>query len=288
MADNSENPTFYTILGPGALGIRPGFEATVDLAGEFGYGGVEPDPRYLRELTEDELSALLVRLDQLGLRWGSAGVPVDLTAGAADFARQLAGLEEYAGVLQKAGVTRAGTWIRPMSDHLTYRRNFARYVERVGLVGEILAAVGVRFGLEYVGPKTFWSTERHPFIHTLDELRELLAAVDNDHVGVVLDSFHWYTSHESADELLSLTDEEIVAVDLNDARTGLEPDEQLDQKRMLPGATGVIDLGGFVGALRKIGYTGPIKVEPFNQELAAQPVRTVVEETAKSLKAVLG
>lgn len=287
MAQNSEQSSFYTSLGCGALGIQPGFDAAVELAAEFGYGGVDPDPGYLRQLDDSGLVALRNRLDGLGLGWGSAGVPVDLTGDAATFARQLSGLGEYAELLQAAGVNRAGTWIRPMSDSVTYRRNFAKHVERVGLVGEILGAAGVRFGLEYVGPKTFWSTERFPFVHTLGELRQLLDAVGDDNVGVVLDSFHWYTSHESVDDLLALTGHQVVAVDVNDARVGLEPDEQLDGKRMLPGATGVIDLPGFVGALRTIGYDGPVKVEPFNAELSAQPVRDVVSQTADALKSVV-
>ena len=283
----STTDAFFTNLSPGALGIKPGFETVVELARDNGFGAVEPDIGYLRNLPANELSAAAAKLADQGLRWGSGGVPVDLTAGAAKFAEQLAGLEAYAATLAAAGVDRAGTWIRPMSDTVTYRRNFARYVERVGLVDEILAAAGIRFGLEYVGPKTFWSTERYPFVHTLAELLELLAAVGGGNAGIILDTFHWYTSGETADDLRQLRAEQVVAVDLNDAPAGLEPDEQQDLSRTLPGATGVIDLAGFVAALREIGYAGPIKVEPFNAELKALPVPEVVARTAASLKAVL-
>ncbi|MEQ7124827.1 TIM barrel protein [Actinopolymorpha sp. B11F2] len=278
---------FFTSLNPGALGISPGFEAAVELAGEFGFGAVDPDARYLGEQPEAELSKVGERLESAGLRWGSGGVPVDLTGEAAKFAEQLSGLPAYAATLAAAGVERAGTWIRPMSDAVTYQRNFARHVERVGLVDEILSGAGIRFGLEYVGPKTFWSTELYPFVHTLAEARELLAAVGSSNVGVILDTFHWYTAGETADDLRGLTADQVVAVDLNDAPVGRERDEQIDGQRTLPGATGVIDLAGFVGALRDIGYAGPIKVEPFNAELRALPVRDVVAKTADSLSAVL-
>ncbi|WP_020574740.1 sugar phosphate isomerase/epimerase family protein [Actinopolymorpha alba] len=279
--------TFFTNLSPGALGINPGFEAAVELAGEFGFGAVEPDLRYLGTLTEEQAGQLRARLADRDIRWGNTGIPVDLNADAATFATQLAELPAYAATLRRWSVDRAGTWIRPMSDHLTYRRNFTRHVERIALVDEILADAGVRFGLEYVGPKTFWSTERHPFVHTLAEVKELLAAVGSPNVGVILDTFHWYTSAETADDLRGLAAEQIVAVDVNDAPAGLERDEQQDLSRTLPGATGVIDLAGFVGALREIGYTGPVKVEPFNAELRALPVRDVVAKTAESLAAVL-
>lgn len=282
------NSDFFTHLSCGALGVRQDFETAMDLAVRHGFGGIEPDVTYLRSLDDDRLADLRRRLDEHGLRWGNTGVPVDLNAGAADFARQLADLEEFAGVLRKAGVTRAGTWIRPMSDGLTYRRNFARHVERIALVDEILSAAGIRFGLEYVGPKTFWSTERYPFVHTLAEVRELIAAVGSPNVGVVLDSFHWYTSGETPEDLLTLSDADVVAVDVNDAPTGLARDEQQDQARMLPGATGVIDLSGFVDALRRIGYSGPVKVEPFNADVAAMPAAEAVAAAAKALRQVLG
>jgi sugar phosphate isomerase/epimerase len=286
-SSSSTGNAFFTSLNPGALGISPGFETTVELAGEFGFGAVDPDVRYLREQPEADLPKVRERLASAGLRWGSGGVPVDLTGEATKFAEQLSGLPAYAATLAAAGIDRAGTWIRPMSDSVTYRRNFARYVERVGLVDEILAAAGIRFGLEYVGPKTFWSTELYPFVHTLAELRELLAAVGSPNVGVILDTFHWFTSGETADDLRGLTADQVVAVDLNDAPVGRERDEQIDGQRTLPGATGVIDLAGFVGALRDIGYAGPIKVEPFNAELKTLPVREVVAKTAASLSAVL-
>jgi len=44
-------------------------------------------------------------------------------------------------------------------------------------------------------------------------------------------------------------------------------DEQLDNKRELPGQTGVIDLAAFMGALDDIGYDGPVSVEPFCERL---------------------
>ncbi|SDT17731.1 sugar phosphate isomerase/epimerase family protein [Actinopolymorpha singaporensis] len=286
MADQTTDG-FYTNLSCGALGIRPGFEAAVDLAIEFGFGAVEPDVGYLTSQSAEQVEALRSRLAEHGVKWGNAGLPVDLNADAATFASQLAALNDHAARLASYGIDRVGTWIRPMSNSLTYRRNFRRHAERIALVDEILAGAGVRFGLEYVGPKSFWSTELYPFVHTLAEARELIDAVGSPNVGLILDTFHWYTSGESAADIAELSAEEVVAVDLNDAPTGLERDQQQDGQRMLPGATGVIDVAGFVGALRKIGYVGPVKVEPFNAELRAMDPRDAVAKTAESLNAVL-
>ena len=52
-------------------------------------------------------------------------------------------------------------------------------------------------------------------------------------------------------------------------RAGLE--QQQDLVRELPGETGVIDIGGFLGALRDMGYDGPVTPEPFKRELQDLP-----------------
>ena len=92
------------------------------------------------------------------------------------------------------------------------------------------------------------------------EMRELIAAIDQPNVGLLLDSWHWYTAHETEADLLSLKGVEVVACDLNDAPSaGIPVDEQKDKRlRDLPCATGVIDLKAFLGALVKIGYDGPV------------------------------
>src|SRR5690606_21850293 len=260
------------------------FDETVELAVAHGFGGVDPNLQYLRELPEDKLDDVRRRLADHGLRWGSGGCPVSIVADARTFAGQLAELERNTTILVAAGVERVGTWIKPMDEKLTYRRNFARFADRVGLIDEILSSVGLRFGLEYVGPKTTWATERFPFIHSLAETLELINAVGSDNVGIILDTYHWYTANETVADLTALPAHRVVAVDVNDAHPDRALDEQLDLDRCLPATTGVIDLSGFLGALTEIGYTGPIKAEPFSKELKGKPVREVVAKTAASLR----
>ena len=138
--------------------------------------------------------------------------------------------------------------------------------------------------MEYVGPKTLWASKRHAFIHSLAETQELIAEIGRDNVGFVLDSWHWYTAHETLDDLLTLKNSDIIACDLNDAPMGLEIDEQIDNQRELPSATGVIDLKTFLGALVQIGYDGPIRAEPFNAPLNAMENDAACEATAAAMK----
>lgn len=135
-----------------------------------------------------------------------------------------------------------------------------------------------------MGPKTSWSRHRYPFIHTLAETKELLAEIGLDHLGVVLDSWHWYTAAETVEDLRTLTNRDVVAVDLNDAPVGIPREEQIDLKRELPMATGVVDLKAFLGALQEMGYDGPVRAEPFNERLNAMPAEEAVAATARALR----
>ena len=162
--------------------------------------------------------------------------------------------------------------------------NFKQHAARLREAATVLHDHGLRLGLEYVGPKTSWSTSKYPFIHTMAEMRELIAAIDRPNVGLVLDSWHWYTAHESEADLLALKGSDIICCDLNDAPAGIPIDQQKDLIRDLPCATGVIDLKTFLNALVKVGYDGPIRAEPFKAELRKMSPEKAVELTAGSMK----
>jgi sugar phosphate isomerase/epimerase len=177
-----------------------------------------------------------------------------------------------------------GTWISPTHDRLTYRENYHQHMARLKEIARVLNDHGIRLGLEYVGPKTSWSASRFPFIHTMTEMRELIAAIDVPTVGLVLDSWHWYTAHETPADLLALKSADVVACDLNDAPAGIPVDQQKDLVRELPCATGVIDLKSFLNALATIGYDGPVRAEPFKADLKKLPPEQAVATTAEAMK----
>ena len=114
-------------------------------------------------------------------------------------------------------------------------------------------------------------------------MMELVHAIDTGNVGLLVDSWHWYTSHDTVAELLQLTNHDIVHVHVNDAPSGIAIDQQVDNHRRLPITTGVIDLKGFINTLVKIGYDGPVECEPFDQELRDMDNDTAVKQTIASL-----
>ena len=216
-----------------------------------------------------QLSELGADLQAKHLVWAAAGLPVDFRKDEATFRTSLNDLPKIAAGLQRAGVRRVGTWLMPCSDELTYRANFKQHVARLSEIARILSDHDLRFGLEYVGTQRVLVGRKYPFVHTLAEMRELIAELGHGNVGVVLDSWHWWQAGDTVAELKALKNSDIVSVDLNDAPKDVAKGQQKDGERELPVATGVIDTAAFLSALVALGYDGPIRPEPFNKTLNA-------------------
>lgn len=279
----------FTCLVCRSLGLEATQLEAIALAHRHGFDSVEARADELARLSEDELQRLLDELRANGLRFGLAGLPIDLRRNPQSFADGMRQLPKFAEVLQRCGVTRLGSSIVPFHDELNHAENFRQHVERLGPVARVLGDHGVRFGLEYCATPKLRRGRRHAFIHSLPQLRELIAAIGVPNLGLVLDSWHWWMSGSPAAELAALRREEIAGVDLNDAPVGVPQELLTDRQRELPGATGVIDLGQFLGALRRLGYDGPVRAEPFefpgwreDRESICQKARTALAHTVRT------
>jgi sugar phosphate isomerase/epimerase len=268
----------------GNIGVKATPAEALRFASGSGFESIGADTGALRAMSDADLAKFQEAMKQKGVVFGAAGLGVDFRGEDARFLETLKSLPADAAALQKAGVTRVGTWITPGDRRLTYRANFHRHADRLREVAKILGDHGIRLGLEYVGPKTSWSASKYPFVHTMVEDRELIEAIGRDNVGLVLDSWHWYCAGETPDDIRKLSNKDVVACDLNDAPKGIPVDQQKDNARELPCATGVIDLKGFLEALVSIGYDGPVRAEPFNAALRSLPASEAVSKTGRAMK----
>ena len=275
---------FYMNLSCSRIGVKASFQESVELASKLGFEGVDPDPAYFARLSDMELSTVLEDLKRRNLKLAAGGLPVEFRKDEKTFSEDLKKLPVFGKALQRAGVQRVSTYILPFDDNLTYLQNFRSHAQRLRLCADMLNEHGLKLGLEYVGPKTLWRMARHPFVHTMSETKELIVAIGASNVCLHLDSWHWFMAEETPADLLSLRNEEITAVDLNDAPANLPLDKQVDSSRELPVATGVIPVKVFLEALRKIGYDGPVHAEPFNAALRALPREEACSRTAQAMK----
>lgn len=270
-------------LSCGAIGVKADQRQAIDYAAKFGYDAVDADSRFLGTLAESQLNALLDEMKSKKVTWGLAGVPVEFRKDDAAFGDSLKSFPATAGVLQRAGVTRMTTWISPGHPELTFLQNLRIHAARLRAIASVLGDHGLRLGLEYVGPKTSWTRQRYPFVHSMAEMKDLIAEIGRPNVGFVLDSWHWYTAGETKKDLDTLRASQVVSVDLNDAPAGVAVDQQIDSRRELPAATGVIDVKAFLTALKEMGFDGPVRAEPFNQPLREMPPEQALAVTKAAM-----
>jgi sugar phosphate isomerase/epimerase len=282
----------YATIGPEALGIRGlSLSEAIAVAHDAGFAGLAFDSRAAaRAIDEQGLAAVQEEFGQAGVKPALWNLPVawrDDDQWQAD----LRELPRLAATARELGATRTATYMPSGSDERPFRENFNWHVARLRPIAEVLRDEGCRFGIEFIGPRTYRAAFRHEFIHSLDGVMELNAAIGTGNVGLLLDSWHLYTSGGTIAQLERLTNDDVVVVHVNDAPAGIAPDEQIDTVRTLPMETGVIDLVGFMRALRKMGYDGPVMPEPFSQrlnDLAATDPEAAAREAARSMDALFG
>jgi len=248
-----------------ATAAMPDPEEFLRLAGRWGFKGADHGADFWAEWAHRRsLDYVREVCEDTGCVIAHGGLPVNFREDDDTFKADLKRLPRIAATMKGLDTTAMSTWIAPVT-HDEPRLCYERHVRRLREVARVLDDAGLVLGLEFVGPKTS-RREGTPFIFDMTGMLGLCADV-HDRCGLLLDSYHWYTSHATVDDLLSLTANQVVHVHINDAYP--EPiDTLLDMKRMLPGA-GVIDLAGFLGALARIGYDGPVAVETFNDSLKA-------------------
>jgi sugar phosphate isomerase/epimerase len=262
----------YSALSPGAIGVTaPDLETAIAAAKVGGFQGVEFSGREIADrIKKDGIASLRALFHDSGIRPAGWGLPVDWRGDQEKFQTDLALLPEIADAAASIGCTRTCTWILPMSDDRPYDENRQFHLDRLGQVAQVLNRHECRFGLEFIGPKTMRDQGRHPFIYKMSDMLQLASEM-GPNVGLLLDSWHCFTSHGTLDDLRALTNDQIVYVHLNDAPKGIEIDDQIDSVRCLPGETGVIPLRYFLSALDRLGYDGPVVPEPFKASLNDLP-----------------
>jgi sugar phosphate isomerase/epimerase len=277
----------FTSLNAGAIGLSLSFEESLELARANHFDALDLPLAELQQRA-DQLSVQKVkdRLAEAGLQVGGWSLPVEFRRDEATYQAGLETLTTQAALAHELGMSRCFTYILPFSDELDYAANLKFHAQRLRPIAQILADHGCRFGLEFVGPKTMRNGHRYDFISTIAGALELGQEIGTNNTGILLDCWHWYTAHDTVAEIDRLSNEQIVYVHVNDAPAGKDVDEQVDNRRLLPGASGVIDIANFLQALQRLNYDGPVVVEPFNAEHAALAAPQRVQATRESLRKI--
>ncbi|CAG7651904.1 sugar phosphate isomerase/epimerase family protein [Paenibacillus allorhizosphaerae] len=269
-----------TRAGMGDIGSD---ERLIELAGKYGFQAVDVDVRGLVERNSVEKVKEL--LEQNGLVIGNFGFGVEWRASEERFQEGLSKLTQAAAAAQAVGAKNCCTYILPSTDHKA-AHFMALATRRLRTCAQILDAFGLRLGLEFVGPHHLRTKWANPFIWTVDETLDWIDAIGQKNVGLLYDSFHWYTNGLTVADIEKLDVNQIVHVHINDA-PDVPVEEALDSGRVYPGE-GVIDLTGFLHGLQNIGYKGAVSQEILSQKKPTDSPEVLAQRSKACFDKVFG
>lgn len=265
-------------LNPVTTGFHVPFIDFLDAASKAGFPAIEYSIEPFGKIaTEKSDESAIELLTSRNLQLGSFMLPTEFRKDEETFKEQLKELPRLAALARKMGTDRCCTWQLPSTDEPVAAYT-SRMIRRLREIAKVLDDQGIRFGIEWVGPKTM-RTAKNDYIYDIPGVLEFIDAIGEKNVGLLFDSFHWFTSHATKQDILKLTEQQIVLVHINDA-PNKPKDEQIDNQRLLPGE-GIIDLTGMLDALRQIGYHHCVSVETFGEELPKmKPVDAAIKTKA--------
>lgn len=271
MSQEAKAKTMFPSYNPGHIGVKVPLEKGLDLASRHGFGGYDPGFDQVGELVEKRGAERARELFAArGLRVGASNLPfMPYRVSEEEWKRQLEGnLPKGLASLSAIGGQRLCMWILPGHDELEYEANFEFHVSRFQPIATLAEEHGVRLALEFIGPKTSLRRFKYPFIHDLDGMRKLVSAIGHG-TGLLLDSWHWHTSGGTVADLDTIEEGELAHVHINDAPADVPLEEQIDNQRLMPCASGVIDMAAFMEMLQRVSYDGPVTAEPFDAKVNA-------------------
>lgn len=275
----------FTSLGMDKLGFKVSLQETIDLAQKYGFQGVDFNITDVAQIAERQgVEQARGIFTQANIRPSLTPMPYSWSRSEEDWRKLQEALPKAATLAREIGTNRFVSGVSPYSDERPYKENFEFAVKRLRPVAEILREHGCRLGIEFIAPKTLRRNHKYEFIYNIDGVLELAHAVGTGNIGMLLDAWHWYTSPGTLADLEKLSNNDVVAVHVNDAPTGIPVDEQQDLVRRMPMETGVIDLVGFLKALDRMNYDGPVTVEPFSERVRSLSPEEAAAETVESLR----
>jgi len=274
-------------LSPYTIGIQKPLSENIKLARIGSFQGVEVNMSEVSRLVEDKSMDYVKSLfAEEGIRPGGWWLPFDWRGDKDAYEKGLTGLKHLASVAAGIGCSRVFTYVLPFSDDKPFEENFKWHVSRLKPIADVLSDNGCMLGLEFVGTESLRVNRKHVFIYDLNGMLGLCRALEAENVGVLLDSWHWYASRGTIEDIRRLRGRDVVYVHVNDAPANMPMNRLLDNVRCLPGETGVINLVGFLKALKGIGYEGPVTPEPFSEKVSRMKPEEAVKVTGEALKRV--
>lgn len=262
-----------------ALNIKTSLLEKLRLTKIGNFEGMDISMEELTEISREvPVSKIKSLFEYFDVKIGGWPLPFLIGEEEEKFKKDFEKLKNYLELAKEISAFRVYTYILPFSDTLSYDENFKFHKERIEKICKELEKYNCVLGIEFIGTESIRKGKKYEFVHTLEQIYELCKSIKMENVGILLDSWHLYASDGDIKEIKNLKGNDIVYVHINDA-PDIPKSQLVDNERFLPGETGVIDLVGFLKALKEIGYNGPVTPEPFNKRINLLPNEIAVRLT---------
>ncbi|MGB9682866.1 MAG: sugar phosphate isomerase/epimerase family protein [bacterium] len=160
---------------------------------------------------------------------------------------------------------------------IEYKEAIKRAGEFAKRCAEITSNYGVKLAIEPLG--------MHPFVPGPKEALEIIETANHNSLGLIIDTFHYYKSGVTLEDIEAIPIEKLLLVHINDCED--LPREELTDKNRLYLGLGVIPLKETLEILKKKGYTGFLSVEIFRDEYWEKPIDDITRLAFESLQSLL-
>ncbi len=258
------------------------------LAAKLGYGGVDWDFGPAKTAGVEATRALFaeLRIEPTIVNLPMAR-PLPFAGEDAAFKDALTQLADDAAFCAAIGCSRMMV-VLPASTTQPKDEQRKLVRDRFAAISAVLQKSSIRLGMEFLGPLYFRTGRADgpastPFIWNLPETIAL-AKECGPNIGAILDAWHWHHSRSTTADIAAAGKSRIVHVHISDAKAAA-PEEVRDNQRFMPGE-GIIDLVGFLQALKTIGYTDGVSPEPLGRippEMSPEEAARLALETTTAV-----
>ncbi|KAF2958582.1 hypothetical protein AS159_02530 [Thermotoga sp. Ku-13t] len=177
---------------------------------------------------------------------------------------------ELANMLNVEAIVVVPGFVRGRLDEATIVKES---VEVLKQMASIARRFNVKLGFEFLG---FSDCS----VNTLTLAWKIVEQVGEDNVGLIVDTCHFFAGGSKLESLEQIDASKIIIVHVNDLP---KLEGVKDSDRLMPG-DGILPLRDFFKTLKKIGYSGPVSVELFNERYWQLSACEVAKEAFEKLK----
>jgi 2-keto-myo-inositol isomerase len=264
----------------GATTLKADLATDITVAGRAGFDFVEIwAAKLMGYLTQGGLPALKRDLRRAGVR------PVTLNSvervtfnDPSGHIRMLEDFQRFCRVAEAIGCETVIVVPSPRPKGVTAAGIERESVRVLRELSGIAKPYGVRLAYEFLGFSDCT-------VNSLAQCAAIVDKVGRPNVGLVLDTFHFFSGGSTVASIRRVNPRKIFIVHVNDVERA--PRRKMhDALRLFPGK-GIIPLTAILRALRAIGYTDKFSVEIFRPQYWNRPALKVAKEARAAALAVL-